>query len=123
MTLIRFGFARSASPRKRQGGKPPTLKHKLAFDRLEDRCLPATTYTTPAALSPVIEMVYGPAGDIWFSRFLDDSITRIASDGTIAQFGIAANGGQPTRLEVDANDNLWCTSASNAPANHLFRVT
>src|SRR5205807_10543840 len=109
MTLLPFGFARSASPRKGQRRSSPKTARQLGFDRLEDRCLLATTYTMPAALSPIIEMVYGPAGDIWCSRFLDDSITRIASDGTIAEFGIAPNGGQPTRLEVDANDNLWCT--------------
>ena len=123
MTLVPFGFARSATPRKRQGRSPRKAAHKPTFDRLEDRCLLAVTYTTPPAFDPVAEMVYGPAGDIWFSRVQDLSITRIASDGTIQEYGVLASVAQPVNLEVDANDNLWFTSASNAPANNLFRLT
>src|SRR5437660_921809 len=119
MIDLSFGFPKSSALRKRQSRRLSMLRHQPAFDRLEDRCLLATTYTTPVSFFPVNEMAYGPAGDIWFSRLQDDSITRIASDGTISEFGISPLGGQPTRLEVDANDNLWCTSASSAPANHL----
>src|SRR5207253_2955084 len=102
--------------------KFPTRNHKPAFDVLEDRCLLATTYTTPPAFTPVAEMVYGPAGDIWFSRVEDLSITRIASDGTITEFGTPATA-QPIGLEVDSSDYLWFTSAAFPPANHLFRLT
>jgi hypothetical protein len=112
----------SSALRKRPSRRSRTMRRQLAFDRLEDRCLPSVTYTTPAAFTPVAEMVYGPAGDIWFSRLQDLSITRIASDGTLTEFGTPATA-QPVNLEVDANDNLWFTSSSNPPANHLFRLT
>ena len=83
MTLLRFGFVRSGLPQKRQWRRSPMTKRKPALEHLEDRCL-LTTYTTPASFMPVAEMVYGPAGDLWFSRLTDLSITRIASDGTAA---------------------------------------
>ena len=51
----------------------------------------------------------------------DLSITRIAGDGTLTEFG-TPSATQPVNLEVDANDNLFSSSA-NPPANHVFRLT
>src|SRR5437879_6906696 len=112
---------KSSNLRKRENRRSRTLRYRPAIDRLEDRCL-LTSYTTPPAFTPAAEVVYGPAGDVWFSRTQDLSITRIASDGTLSEFGVNSTA-QPVGLEVDAADNLWFTSASNAPANHLFRMT
>src|SRR5438132_10924308 len=124
MTFLSFGVTKSASLRKRKGRRSLCRTgQKPAFDRLEDRCLLAVTYTTPPAFEPVVEMVYGPAGDIWFARQMDTNITHITSDGTLTEFGVLASGAQPVNLEVDANDNLWFTSSANAPANHLFKLT
>src|SRR6266478_7283162 len=112
-----------SAPRMLRGRRFQALRHQPAFERLEDRCLLAVTYTTPTSFDPVSEMVYGPVGDIWFSRIQDLSITRIASDGTLTEYNVLASRAQPVNLEVDANDNLWFTSANNAPANHLFKLT
>src|SRR2546428_533036 len=122
MIHLSFAFPKFSALRKRQSRRSRTLRHQPAFDRLEDRCLLSTTYTTPPAFFPVAEMVYGPAGDFWSTRVKDLSIPRIASDGTLTEFGTQSRA-KPLRLEVDANDNLWFTSASSAPANHLFRLT
>src|SRR6266446_5863428 len=92
--------SKSSALRNRQTRRSPTPRHHPAFERLEDRCL-LTTYTAPPAFTPVVEMIYGPAGDLWFSRLNDNrSITRFAADGTLSQFGIFPTA-QPVNLEVD----------------------
>src|SRR5437016_1019388 len=100
-----FQSFKSSGPRKRPSRSPRTLRQQPAFDRLEERCLLSTTYTMPPSATPIAEMVYGPAGDIWFSRVGDLSITRIASDGTVNQIGLPTITSQPVGLEVDASDN------------------
>src|SRR5437660_2023763 len=100
MKLLRFGFPKSASLRKRHAGR-----RKLAFDRLEDRCLLAVTYTTPPAFEPVVEMVYGRAGDIWFARQMDANSTDSTSDVTLTEFGVRCSGAAALDVEGDANDN------------------
>jgi streptogramin lyase len=117
-----FGSTKPAETRKRRRRRSRAPRQRPGFELLEDRCL-LTTYTTPTSFGPVIEMVYGPVGDIWFSRLQDLSITRIAGDGTLSEYGLPPTRAQPVNLEVDAADNLWCTSAASPPANHLFRIT
>src|SRR2546422_27297 len=55
MIRLSLGFPRLSGPRRAQSGHMRTLRHQLAFDRLEERCLLATTYTMPPAAFPIAD--------------------------------------------------------------------
>src|SRR5438270_593899 len=95
MTILPFRFARSAAPRKRRQRSSPKAGHKPTFDRLEERCLLAVTYTTPPSLAPVVEMVYGPA-----------SFYPLPTEapGTLNLYGI-----RPGSVAIDARGDAWYT--------------
>src|ERR1051326_2254386 len=103
MKVPAFGVKMVAVQRNKRGPGAVNLRHKPSFDCLEERCV-LTTYTLPLASFPIVEMVYGPAGDVGFSGLGDLSISRMASKGSVTEVGLPTLTAQPVNLEVDASD-------------------
>jgi virginiamycin B lyase len=78
-----------------------------------------------SATSSPFRIAAGPDGNLWFTDQGTRAIGRITTSGTITEFSIAPNGGNPgsvpRQIRVGADGNLWFTDVGAIPA--IGRIT
>jgi streptogramin lyase len=83
-----------------------------------------TEFALSSTSSP-FRIAAGPDAHLWFTDQGTRAIGRITTDGTIAEFSIALNGGNagsvPRQIKVGADGNIWFTDVGAIPA--IGRIT
>ena len=93
--------------KRRFWNKPP-----FVF-QLEDRCLLSLGTATlenivaPASLTPIGNMIPGPAGDLWYQDVMNPAVGHISNQGVTQQFPSDPLATYTSDPEVDPFDNLW----------------
>jgi virginiamycin B lyase len=70
-----------------------------------------TEFALPNANSGPTFITAGPDGNVWFTEYSGNKVSRITPDGVISEFPVPTAGSLPYRIVAGPDGNIWFTEA------------